>query len=149
MTEPIPFADELRHTKAYLSVEAMLYEENLQVSFDTPHTEFRLPALTLQPIVENAVKHSSRSSREDDGHPPIRITVRTRETDGFHEFTVEDNGGGFAPDAMHDDAPHTGLQNVRERLELMCGGTLETASTSEGAVVTVRIPKAGAPAPLI
>ena len=141
MTEPIPFEDELKHTKAYLSVEAMLYEENLQVVCDTPHTAFHLPALTLQPIVENAVKHSSAASRQSEQHPPIRITIRTRETDGFHEFTVEDNGGGFAPDAMNDEAPHTGLQNVRERLMLMCGGTLEITSTSEGSVVTVRIPK--------
>ena len=142
MTEPIPFEDELKHTKAYLSVEAMLYEENLQVVYDTPHTAFRLPALTLQPIVENAVKHNSAASRQSEEHPPIRITIRTRETDDFHELTVEDNGGGFVPGAADDGAPHTGLQNVRERLELMCGGTLEIVSTSEGSVVTVRIPKA-------
>ena len=69
------------------------------------------------------------------------ITITLREDGEWLWFTVEDNGGGFAPDAMNDEAPHTGLQNVRERLMLMCGGTLEITSTSEGSVVTVRIPK--------
>ena len=139
-SDPIPFDEELRHTRAYLSVESMLYEENLQVRFDTPHTGFLLPALTLQPIVENAVKHSSRASRSDSAHPPIRILIRTRETAGYSEILVEDNSGGFDPE-LTDGGPHIGLQNVRERLELMCRGTLDISSIDGGAAVVVRIPK--------
>ena len=140
MNEPIPFDEELKHTKAYLAVETLLYEDNLRVCFDTEHTDFLLPPLTLQPIVENAVTHSSQTSRASEEHPPIRITVRTRKADGFHEIVVEDNGGGFDEKAMDNEAPHTGLQNVRERLDLICGGSLRITSTPDGSAVTVQIP---------
>ena len=53
----IPFANELEHTRAYLAVEQVQFEDGLFVEYDTPHTRFRVPPLTLQPIVENAVKH--------------------------------------------------------------------------------------------
>ena len=137
--DPIPFTDELRHTNAYLEVESLLYNENLQVVFDTPCTDFSVPALTLQPIVENSIKHASAASRRNEAHPPIRVEVRTRRADGFVELTVADNGGGFSPSPA-DGARHTGLQNVRERLELMCGGTLNISSSPGGSVVTVQVP---------
>nr|MCR5844063.1 histidine kinase [Oscillospiraceae bacterium] len=54
---PIPFSSELEHTRAYLAVEQALYEDSLMVEYDTPHTLFHVPPLTLQPIVENSVKH--------------------------------------------------------------------------------------------
>ena len=139
-SEPIPFSEELAHTRAYLSVEAMLYAENLQISCDADYTDFRLPALTLQPIVENAVKHSSRASRDNDEHPPIRIAIRTRKYAGYSEIAVEDNSGGFSVDAPDGDAPHVGLQNVRERLALMCGGTLDISPIPGGTAVVVRVP---------
>ena len=53
----IPFSTELEHTRAYLAVEQAQHEEMLLVDYDTQFTRFRLPPLTLQPIVENAVKH--------------------------------------------------------------------------------------------
>ena len=58
---PVPFSTELEHTRAYLAVEQAQYENSLFVDYDTPHTTFRIPPLTLQPIVENAVKHGSKA----------------------------------------------------------------------------------------
>ena len=136
----IPFAEELEHTKAYLAVEQARYEGRLFVEFNTPDTFFRVPPLTLQPIVENAVKHSSRASRDNDEHPPIRIAIRTRKYAGYSEIAVEDNSGGFSVDAPDGDAPHVGLQNVRERLALMCGGTLDISPIPGGTAVVVRVP---------
>ena len=56
--DTVPFSDELEHTRAYLAVEQVQFEDSLCVEYDTPHKNFRLPPLTLQPIVENAVKRS-------------------------------------------------------------------------------------------
>lgn len=137
--KPIPFADELKHTKAYLAVESARRDELLNVTYDTPHTDFWLPALTLQPIVENAVKHGSGNERFR-----LEVLIRTAKTADGSEITVEDNGPGFAaaPDAQSDaKETHVGLANVRERLELMCGGSLSIDSGSEGGTaVTIRIP---------
>lgn len=132
--DTIPFTAELEHTRAYLAVEQAQFEDSLFVSFDTPHTLFRLPPLTLQPIVENAVKHGMRESND-----PIHISVVTCQTDNASEIIVEDDGPGFSP--ADDNEPHIALNNIRQRLEMMCKGKLTiTPREGGGTVVKVTIP---------
>ena len=133
--DTIQFSEELEHTRAYLAVEQAQFEDNLFVEYDTPHTLFRVPPLTLQPIVENAVKHGM----DPDAAEPLHISIRTRKTDSGYEIVVADNGPGFQP--TDDKEPHIALKNIRERLSLMCGGTLEIAERETGGTrVTIRIP---------
>lgn len=129
--DTIPFHEELAHTRAYLAVEQAQFEDVLFVSFDTPHTMFRVPPLTLQPIVENAVKHGMKSSSD-----PIHITVVTRQTATSSEIIVEDDGPGF--DAVDDNEPHIALNNIRQRLALMCQGNL-MITTREGGGTSVKV----------
>ena len=129
--DTIPFRDELEHTRAYLAVEQAQFEDTLFISFDTPHTMFRVPPLTLQPIVENAVKHGMKSSSE-----PIHISLKTRQTDNANEIIVDDDGPGYAP--VDDNEPHIALNNIRQRLELMCKGKL-TISPREGGGTSVKV----------
>jgi sensor histidine kinase YesM len=130
----IPFTDELKHTQAYLSVEQAQHEDNLFVKFDTPHTMFRVPPLTLQPLVENAVKHGM----DPDGNP-LNISVTTRQTPSGSEIIVEDDGPGFSSTDNND--LHIALENIRQRLEMMCKGELEiTPRDGGGTVVKVPIP---------
>lgn len=134
-TEPAPFREELRHTQAYLDVETVLHGDELTVEYDTEALAFDLPPLTLQPIVENAVKHGVGK-----GYSPEHIVIRTRAEENGVRITVEDNGGGYDP--QPDSEVHVGLQNVRERLDMMCGGTLEIGPRPEGGtVVTVFVPR--------
>ena len=127
----IPFTEELEHTRAYLAVEKVRFEKKLFVEFDTPYTSFRLPPLTLQPIVENAVKHGV-----DPDLDPLTIHIQTREVKNGVEITVTDTGPGFG--AKDNDEPHIALANIRERLEMMCNGTL-TISEREGGGTVIRI----------
>ena len=132
--DTIPFVEELEHTRAYLSVEQAQFEDRLFVDYDTPRTNFRLPPLTLQPIVENAVKHGM-----DPDSEPLHITIRTRKTDTGSEITVTDNGPGFGPAA--DNEPHIALRNIRQRIEMMCVGKLEILpAEGGGTMVRVSIP---------
>lgn len=132
--ETIPFADELEHTRAFLAVEHAQFEDSLFVNFDTPITMFRLPPLTLQPIVENAVVHGMRAS-----NAPIHISVTTRQTDSAIEIIVEDDGPGFQP--TDNDDPHIALNNIRQRLEMMCKGTFNISPREDGGTsVKVTIP---------
>ncbi len=132
--EPIPFSSELEHTRAYLAVEQAQYEDGLFVDYDTPHTCFRVPPLTLQPIVENAIKHG-----RDPYAGPFRVSVRTRKTDSGSEIVVADNGRGFDP--ADNSEPHIALKNIQQRLKIMCGGSLTiTPNDGGGTVVTVIIP---------
>lgn len=109
--DTVPFADELEHTQAYLAIEQVQFDDSLLVEYDTPHKNFRLPPLTLQPIVENAIKHGM-----DPEYAPLRISIRTRETNSGSEIIVEDNGPGFEPT---DNEPHIALANIQQRLEMM------------------------------
>ena len=126
--DTIPFSEELEHTRAYLAVEHAQFEDGIIVDYDTPHTRFRVPPLTLQPIVENAVKHGM-----DPDSEPLRILIRTRKTDAGSVIIVEDNGPGFEP--SDDDEPHIALANIRQRLEMMCGGRLSIAPRAGGGTV--------------
>ena len=136
--EPIPFTSELEHTRAYLAVEQAQYEDSLFVNYDTPHTWFRVPPLTLQPIVENAIKHG-----RDPYAGLFRISIRTRKTASGSEIIVADNGRGFDP--ADDSEPHIALKNIQQRLKIMCGGSLTiTPNDGGGTVVTVIIPDSSA-----
>ena len=130
----VPFVDELEHTRAYLAVEQAQFEDVLFVNFNTPHTLFRLPPLTLQPIVENAVKHGMSESKT-----PIHVSVTTEKTDKANLIIVEDDGPGYKP--ADDNEPHIALNNIRQRLEMMCKGTLEIMPREGGGtLVKVTIP---------
>ena len=130
----IPFSTELEHARAYLAVEQAQYEDMLVVDWDTPFTHFRLPPLTLQPIVENAVKHGMNPYLG-----PLHISIRTQHTDSDTEIIVEDTGPGFDP--SDKSKPHTTLENIRQRLEMMCGGSMTIKPRKDGGtVVTITIP---------
>ena len=134
----IPFSAELEHTRAYLAVEQAQYEELLVVEYDAPFTHFRLPPLTLQPLVENAVKHGM-----DPYAGPLHVLVRTRHTELGSEVTVEDDGQGFDP--AEKVLPHTTLANIQQRLEMMCGGHMTILPREGGGtVVTLTIPDSAA-----
>ena len=131
----IPFSSELEHTRAYLSVEQARHDNMLDVDWDTQFTHFRLPPLTLQPIVENAVKHGMNPNSD-----PLHISIRTQHTDSGSEVIVEDTGPGFDSAA---DARDSGiaLKNIQQRLEMMCGGSLTiTPNEGGGTVVTITSP---------
>lgn len=127
----IPFSEELAHTRAYLNVEQALYDESLFVDYDTPHTRFKIPPLTVQPIVENSIKHAL-----DPDSEPIHIMIQSRETDTGSEIIISDNGPGYEP--TDDGRPHIALVNIRQRLELMCGGKM-TILPREGGGTVVRL----------
>lgn len=95
-----------------------------------------VPPLTIEPLIENAIVHGVR----DGG----TVVLATRaDEDGGYIVTVSDNGRGFDPrDEKHemDHGSGVGLVNVRTRLEIMCGGTLDISSSQEGTEVTVHIP---------
>ena len=132
--DTIPFADEMEHTRAYLAVEQARFQDRLLVEFDTPFTDFRLPPLTLQPVVENAVKHGLDPELE-----PLFISITTRLQDGYAEVIVDDSGPGFQP--VDDNEPHIALANITERLKVMCKGELTISSRDcGGTIVTIRIP---------
>lgn len=126
--EKILFSEELEHTRAYLAIEQVQFEENLLVEYDTPHKNFKIPPLTLQPIVENSVKHGM-----DPENFPLRIKIQTRKNKFGSEIIVEDDGVDFLPEEIFKE--NSALANIRQRLKIMCGGNLEIKAREGGGVV--------------
>ena len=136
---PVPFERELEHVKKYLYIEGLRFRDRLNVEYDIQATGFSLPILSIQPIVENAVKHGVTMKREGG-----TVAVSTRELEDCYEIIVKDDGVGFDPSTPRKDdgRSHVGMENTKKRLHDMCGATVTVESTvGEGTCVTVRLPK--------
>ena len=134
------FEDELKHTKKYLEIEYLRFEDQLKVEYEicVDTKSFSLPALTLQPIVENAIRYGVRK-REDGG----MVKISAYEKDEYYEVLVEDNGPGFETENTEiGEGMHIGIKNVRERLMRMCDGVLLVESEAgKGTRVSIQVKK--------
>jgi two-component system, LytTR family, sensor kinase len=128
-------ADEIDYLKAYLAVEQQRYGARLQVqwSVDPATLDLQLPPLTLQPLVENALRHGI-GSRLEGG----RITIETVRSNGHLQLSVADDGAGFPARPREG----TGLGNLRQRLQTLYANdqTLDIESSAEGTRVNIEIP---------
>ena len=136
----ISFETELAHVNTYLDIERVRFEDTLEIEYDIKCVDFSLPVLTVQPIVENAVKHGTSKKRGGG-----KVTISTAENSDSYVITVADTGCGFDQTKPKNDGKrHVGIENVRQRLSNMCSGTLSIESTvGQGTVATIRIPKGG------
>lgn len=141
---PIPLADELRHTNKYLELERLRFGGRLRVEYDVRDAAFELPALTIQTLVENAVRHGI-SKRSDGG----ALRIATWAADGAHHIVIEDDGVGFdvaTLEGLNDE--HVGVAAARLRLRRMCDATLEIESVpGVGTRVSIAIPMTERPEP--
>ena len=134
-TRLIRVSKELEHTKYYISIEKVRFPD-IEFIAEMDCCDFSIPALTIQPIVENAVKHGILQ-RDKGG----TVNVRIYETDTCYCVCVKDNGVGFDVDEINQ-TNHIGLRNIKSRLEAMCGGILHIESIiGVGTKITVEIPK--------
>ena len=145
--ELIPFSEELRHIRTYLDIEKIRLEERLNVVMDIQTSMFLVPPLSIQPLVENAVKHGI-CTKVSGG----TVTIRSYEEKNVYVVEVEDDGAGFDVSSLDlgDDTDddvissesdtdiHIGLKNIRFRLQEITGGSLKIEShPGKGTKVTV------------
>lgn len=139
-TEPIPFEREFQHVQSYLAIEKKRFGKRVTVEYQIEEEDFVIPALALQPLVENAVKHGLCKK---DGGGTLRIA--TERMDDTVYITVQDDGVGFDMERVSTtDAVHVGLSNVASRVESMCGGSLRIESKEgKGTIVMITLPQKG------
>ena len=138
--ELIAFDDELRHIRQYVALELADPARQFSFDYELDVRDFLLPALTVQPIVENAVKHGALTHRDGTG----RVTLSTEEVGEYIRIRVEDNG--MNPDALTDEQRERrgiGIVSTRRRLAELCGGSLEYTAGENGTKATILIPKNG------
>ena len=136
-THPIPFDQEMKHVECYLKIEKARFRDKLNIVYNLNARGFGVPALTVQPLVENAVR-CGLSKKTGGG----TLKIQSYDTDTAHVIEIIDDGVGFDPDQpLNDGRTHVGIENVRNRLKDMCGGTLTIKSVvGIGTRATVEIP---------
>lgn len=132
--ETIPFDQELNHVECYLKIEKARFGERLNVLYSIQCKDFNVPTLTVQPLVENAIKHGITKKAKGG-----TVKIITYDTDTHYFIEIIDDGVGFDSNSTE---MHVGLQNVRNRISAMCKGNLTVKSTvGVGTRVTIEIPK--------
>ncbi|OTA17915.1 alginate biosynthesis protein AlgZ/FimS [Xenorhabdus vietnamensis] len=107
--------NEIEHVNAYLQIEKARFRERLQIAIEIPEAlrHAKLPAFSLQPMVENAIKHGT-SQLLDTG----QITIRAYQDINLLRVEIEDNAGLYCPEQMGDGL---GISLVDKRLRLRYG----------------------------
>ena len=134
--EPILFFQELQHLEDYISLEKMRFGEKIKFEKHLEVTDFKIPPLTIQPLVENAIKHGLLGPGKKG-----TVTLSSKADGDTIQIIIEDDGIGFVPEDLEkEDA--VGIRNVRYRVENMVGGTLNIVSVlGKGTRAEIRIQK--------
>ena len=133
---PIRFSDELKHVEYYVNIEKVRFPD-MNIEYDVEITNFVLPALSVQPLVENAIKHGLM--RLESGGT---VVIRSYETDTHFCVAVTDDGVGFDTSLPIEEKKHVGLRNIRGRLQAMVNGDLTIESQPGfGTRAVIMIPK--------
>jgi sensor histidine kinase YesM len=134
--KPILMSQEMEHVHHYISIENVRFPD-MTFTFEMNSNDFYIPALTIQPIVENAIKHGLMKLQKGG-----TIHVVSYETDSDYCVLVEDDGVGFDTSVLLDERKHLGIRNTRGRLKAIVNGSLEIESVvGKGAKVLITIPK--------
>lgn len=136
--EPVPFEDELNHIRNYAAIEMLRFEDRLNIVYDIRCTSFKLPALTIQPLVENAIKHGV-NQKADGG----TVTISSYEDKKNFYVCVVDDGVGYDIKTLPPNSrSHIGLANITSRLKFMLGADIRINSRlGYGTEVLITIPK--------
>ena len=129
-TKLIPFDNELKHVETYIALEKIRFNDRINVTYDIKAKDFYVPPLSIQPIVENAIKHGILKKVEGGN-----LIIKTYETEKSYIVEVIDDGVGFDISSIDFDSnKHFGINNIKQRLKSMCNGTLEiTSEPNKGA----------------
>ena len=131
----VPFDEEIEGIVNYVELENLRREVKIELLLDLEATEFKLPPLSLEPFVENAIKHG-KIDETNEGY----VCISSFEEAKKYRILVEDNGVGFDADSIN--VGRIGIKNVTERLDILCHGKVKVSSKiGEGTCVEITIPK--------
>lgn len=137
--EPITFEHELSNIKAYLNIEQMRFGKKLKVEYDVACSSFRVLPLSVQPLVENAVRHGIFERGKDGG----TVIIRSSEQEDAFLVEVIDDGVGFdVTEVLSSDRDCVGLKNTLFRFKNLMGAKVLIDSVINlGTHIKIIIPK--------
>ena len=144
----VPFEKELENVRAYVNIEKMRFGDKLRMVYEIEADDFMIVPLSIQPLVENAIRHGIYERGPAGG----TVTLRSRRSGDAYTITVEDDGVGFDYEAVRaaidrGERDSTGLTNLIFRLKHLLGGSVRVDSRpGEGTLITVTLPADRQPA---
>ncbi len=138
----IPLREELEFIDSYLDIESVRFGSGklvVQKEVERAALETFVPAMIVQPLVENAIKHGI-SKRLEGG----RIIIRARSDNGRAIIEIEDNGTGLPQESQEEPGLGIGLTNVNERLRVIYGEKCQLGLTripGRGTLARLEIPQ--------
>lgn len=117
------WSEELKHINAYVRIEKMRFKDRLNIVYEIGEEDFRIPPLSVEPLVENAVKHGI-TQKVSGG----TVWIRSRATETGNEILIEDDGVGFDVESLGQEKT-VGLNYIRARLDMMKGAEMQVEST--------------------
>ncbi len=138
----VPFSQEFENIQAYVNIEKMRFGDRLLVEYDCPERDFDVIPLSVQPLVENSIRHGIFNRGETGG----KVTVRTACENNYAIITVEDNGTGFDFEETMKDVElgtrdSNGLANLIFRFETLLDADVSVESKiNYGTKITIKIP---------
>ena len=137
-TDMVPFETELDHIHNYIWLEKMRFDDELDYIEDIQIEDFLIPTLSIQPLVENAVKHGMMGKEEGTLH----VKISTYRKDNAYVIEVSDDGCGFDTSQQKEDGrSHIGMSYAKTSIENRLGGTISIDSEiGKGTKVSISIP---------
>jgi LytS/YehU family sensor histidine kinase len=132
---PIPFEQELKHVKTYIELEQIRFQNRINVLFDIGIREFSVPPLTIQPLVENAIRHGICKKKEGG-----TVLIKTYEENNYIYIEITDDGVGFNTDILQEKNHSLGIKNVNFRLTQINATLTIDSKQGSGTAIYVKIP---------
>lgn len=133
----VPFSEELKHIKTYTALESERFFDRLKIVYDIQADKFTVPPLSVQPYVENSIKHGL--CKKPAGGT---VTIKSFETADNWVINIIDDGVGFDPRRTAENKRGVGIKNTGYRLSSLLGASVELDSEKgKGAKVVITIPK--------
>ena len=134
--KPVPIEKEIDCIKEYVALEQADPANRFTINYDIAYTDFKVPLLSVEPMVENAIRHGIATNRSEG-----IVKVSTAREGDTAVVTVEDNGLGFGSEtAQQAEHRSIGIQNSKDRLRFMCDGEISIVNTGHGTIVRITIP---------
>ena len=134
--KPVPIEKEIDCIKEYVALEQADPANRFTVNYDIGFTDFKVPLLSVEPMVENAIRHGIATKRSEG-----IVRISTEKDGDLAVVTVEDNGLGFGSEtAQQAEHRSIGIQNSKDRLRFMCNGDMSIVNTGHGTIVRITIP---------
>jgi len=136
----IPFEKEIEFVKVYEDIEHLQFS-NFKIEYFLEDKDFKIPSVSIAPMVENAILHGLKNTKEG------LVKIHSYKEGKYHMIKISDNGQGFDIDKRkqemkEDFKKHIGIENTEKRLMGLCGGVIEINSTpGNGTAVLFKIPE--------